>query len=341
MITTNMIKFESVPIRLSAKKQMYELKQDKNSELFTIYSFLIVSQFRSWIIKKRYSDFEALSNILSKKYHNKLPIPPLPPKRWQKNSKETSEERLNEFEKYLNSLFTSLALLLFEEIVIFINLGFDLINLYYLHLQFIKKEPIVYNETAYKLDSLNGSNYYDLLRKFKAKEFDPSKNLWMFLIEEFLRNLIENNSFQSDIITLFKAFISENYTAMPHFHRSEIKIFYIGFEDAIGILAYVGFYRENPFGSEACLSLVNTMLSIEFNRDSDEFIAVLKEIKSEYIQKMYLDYMILNKKNAIQLAVFKFLASIGYDMLSIREALSNENAINEYLTWTNKTKSLF
>ena len=81
------------------------------NEDFIEYWVEISTDYKKWIVKKRYSEFYDLNKKLSEKMPelNKL----FPPKRIFKNSEKIIEERKSYFNKYLNYLFKKKMFLLF------------------------------------------------------------------------------------------------------------------------------------------------------------------------------------------------------------------------------------
>ena len=108
---------------------------DKYNGDYIEYWIEIMTDYKKWIIKKRYSEFYDLNQILIQKIPelNKL----FPPKRFFKNSESTIEERKNCFNKYLYYLFEKTNIFSLNEVMDFIQMDKKIIELY------IKKHAMV------------------------------------------------------------------------------------------------------------------------------------------------------------------------------------------------------
>ena len=99
------------------------------------YWIEIITDYKKWIIKKRYSEFYDLNQKIMQKIPeiNKL----FPPKRFFKNSEDTIEERKTYFNKYLRYLFKNINIFSFNEVLDFIQIEKKIVELY------IKKHTMV------------------------------------------------------------------------------------------------------------------------------------------------------------------------------------------------------
>ena len=99
------------------------------------YWIEIVTDYKKWVIKKRYSEFYELNQKIIQKIPeiNKL----FPPKRFFKTSEDTIEERKICFNKYLRFLFKEKNIFSFNEVLDFIQIEKKIVELY------IKKHTMV------------------------------------------------------------------------------------------------------------------------------------------------------------------------------------------------------
>ena len=99
------------------------------------YWIEVITDYKKWIVKKRYSEFYELNQKINQKIPeiNKL----FPPKRFFKNSEDTIEERRICFNKYLNFLFKNKNIFSFNEVLDFIQMEKKILELY------IKKHTMV------------------------------------------------------------------------------------------------------------------------------------------------------------------------------------------------------
>ena len=136
------------------------------------YWIEIMTDYKKWIIKKRYSEFYDLNQILMQKIPeiNKL----FPPKRFFKNSEDTIEERKACFNKYLGFLFKKINIFSFNEVLDFIQMEKKIVELY------IKKHTMVkQDQDNYVYQSLKKSfNRMIIMEKMeKSKSVGESLNL--------------------------------------------------------------------------------------------------------------------------------------------------------------------
>ena len=136
------------------------------------YWIEIITDYKKWIIKKRYSEFYELNQKLIHKIPelNKL----FPPKRFFKNSEDTIEERKNSFNKYLHFLFKNKNIFSLNEVLDFIKIEKKIVELY------IKKHTMVKQDhDSFVFQSLKSSfNRMSLLEKMeKSKSVGESLNI--------------------------------------------------------------------------------------------------------------------------------------------------------------------
>ena len=88
----------------------------------TDYIIRISCGMRSWIIKRRYSDFYYLDKQLKRLFPS-LPLPALPPKRYLRSSSdpEIVDQRKEQLEEYLNGLVKIPQVWIKNDFVMFLN----------------------------------------------------------------------------------------------------------------------------------------------------------------------------------------------------------------------------
>jgi len=221
------------------------LKSKHINYIITINTF-----YKNWTIKKRYSEFEELHNGLSTKITN---LPDFPQKRIFSLSSNTINERKIAFEFYLNFLFKNVNICVYPEILDFIELEKDLLNLFMINNSVIEntsnsaiKRNIIMRaksssqEKTLKTlkcrshgvegnqDDINYFNsFLDYQFKLSSDKRDKnSKSANMLVIEEFLRNLQFKYENKIDIIKTFEQFLKSKKN-WPTFKLDELsKLFY-------------------------------------------------------------------------------------------------------------------
>lgn len=248
-----MKKFQSIYYNQS--KKVYINCRIEDHEIFNASKLLkskhvnyiinINTFYKNWTIKKRYSEFEELHNSLSTKITN---LPDFPQKRIFSLSTETINERKNAFEFYLNFLFKNVNICVYPEILDFIELEKDLLNLFMINNSVIENtsnsaikrniimraksssEEKTLKSRSYGGDGNQDDNYFSSFLDYKFKVSDKkeknSKSANMMVIEEFLRNLQFKYENKIDIIKTFEQFLKSKKN-WPTFKLDELsKLFY-------------------------------------------------------------------------------------------------------------------
>ena len=134
------------------------------------YWIEIITDYKKWIIKKRYSEFYELNQKIKQKIPeiNKL----FPPKRFFKNSEDTIEERKICFNKYLSFLFKNNNIFSFNEVLDFIKMEKKILELY------IKKHTMVRQDQDNNFfQSLKRSFNHMIINENKEKSKSVGENL--------------------------------------------------------------------------------------------------------------------------------------------------------------------
>ena len=144
---------------IKARVLKYELVQGTEyNEEFVEYWIEITTDYKKWIVKKRFSEFYELNKKLSIKMPelNKL----FPPKRFFKTSEKTSEERKSYFNKYLQYIFKNKNIFTLDELLDFIQIEQKIIELYLKKHTMVKRDPqnITYKALKQQFDKMSTRN---------------------------------------------------------------------------------------------------------------------------------------------------------------------------------------
>ena len=124
------------------------------NEDYVEYWVEINTDYKKWIVKKRYSEFYELNKKLSVKIPelNKL----FPPKRFFKTSEKIIEERKIYFNKYLHFLFKNKNIFTLTELLDFIEIEQKIIELYLKKHTMVKRDPenITYKALKEQFDKM-------------------------------------------------------------------------------------------------------------------------------------------------------------------------------------------
>ena len=128
------------------------------NEDYVEYWIEINTDYKKWIVKKRYSEFYELNKKLSVKMPelNKL----FPPKRFFKTSEKIIEERKLYFNKYLHYLFKNKNIFTLTDLLDFIQIEQKIIELYLKKHTMVKRDPenITYKALKEQFDKMSIKN---------------------------------------------------------------------------------------------------------------------------------------------------------------------------------------
>ena len=142
------------------------------NEDYIEYWVEVNTDYKKWIVKKRYSEFYELNKKLSVKMPelNKL----FPPKRFFKTSEKIIEERKLYFNKYLHYLFKNKNIFTLTDLLDFIQIEQKIIELYLKKHTMVKRDPenITYKALKEQFDKMSIKN-----KDEKSKSVGESINL--------------------------------------------------------------------------------------------------------------------------------------------------------------------
>ena len=201
---------------------------------FVEYIIKVKTVYKKWTIHKRYSDFEKLYLLLYKKYPY-LNFPSFPPKRVFRFTDNTIEERKNKLNNFLYFINNKINIYKNPEIINFFNFDSDILEIYAKNKSMINhknsEEDLnfvnminnykglnrvmssynitennnihLYNKKTY---FLYDENYFVSFEEFKKNNSDCN-TLNLYIIDEFLRNLDEQNEHIGEITKTFFNFM--------------------------------------------------------------------------------------------------------------------------------------
>ena len=155
--------------QIKAKVIGGELIESPNGD-YTEYKIELITDYKKWIIKKRYSEFEILNNILNVKIPQVGKL--FPPKRFFKNSEETVQQRIKYFSKYMDYIFTNINIFDYPEICDFIQIDKKIIELLIKKHKMLKRdeESLMYQSLK---RSFNRINYLENLTRSMGELPNP------------------------------------------------------------------------------------------------------------------------------------------------------------------------
>ena len=241
-IKDSILSTESEQNEISAIITSYSFKTDENkyfNKSYVVYEIKFFTRYKSWIIYKRYNQFVKLRDkLISKKIKN---IPKLPPKLYFINEQKISERQLG-LEDFLNDLFKNVNILKCQEILDFIEIPKDIIDVLIYNLDYLNNINLnsssiistIDNSIYYKgrvstrrnsktpNEEKEKDNFYCSLAKmnfdnndknvkniFEKKDdsFDKDISHGEIVIKEFLRNLMDTPFNITELLFQFEFFL--------------------------------------------------------------------------------------------------------------------------------------
>ena len=298
------------------------------------YIIEINTFYKNWTIKKRYSEFEDLNKILITKITD---LSEFPQKRLFSASEDTITERKKKFENYLNHLFRNINICIYPEILEFIKLEKDLLNLFMINnsdLENTSNSAIKRNNILIRNNSICGdkfksksyekerqSNYFTSFLDYKLNASDKkekiTKSANMLVIEEFLRNLEFKYENKLDIIKTFENFLKSKKN-WPTFKLDELSKLFYGDIDINGNIKYrrekINEYTYNNDNSNNInnLSTSTNLIKLNNNRDKDKDtdIDINKKEKDIYLKGIIYHIGSLDENLLGAEACLEFLAKL-------------------------------
>ena len=174
---------------IKARVLKYELVHGTEyNEEFVEYWIEITTDYKKWIVKKRFSEFYELNKKLSTKMPelNKL----FPPKRFFKTSEKISEERKSYFNKYLHYIFQNKNIFTLDELLDFIQIEQIIIELYLKKHVMVKRDPqnITYKALKQQFDKMNLRNINE-----KSKSVGYSQGLKAYGVNSISKKINSMN----------------------------------------------------------------------------------------------------------------------------------------------------
>ena len=232
-------------IKITANVIGHQLIKEGN---FVQYEIKITTEFNSWSIKKRYNEFSALNQSLIKKIPEIYKLHPTKAK--FKNSTDTINERIKSFGIYLNHLFTYYDIFQFDELIDFIDINIDILELAlskYKMLSTGTEDESIYesiNNTIKRLyekeneqkniisqiysykEEIIDNYFYNFYAYFKEKdwEYDFKVN------EEFLNILSDSNVNRTKAIKVYEEFLKK-YNKEIFINKKYYKVIFLGIKD--------------------------------------------------------------------------------------------------------------
>ena len=364
---------------------------------FVEYIIKVKTVYKKWTIHKRYSDFEKLYLLLYKKYPY-LNFPSFPPKRVFRFTDNTIEERKNKLNNFLYFINNKINIYKNPEIINFFNFDSDILEIYAKNKSMINhknsEEDLnfvnminnykglnrvmssynltdnnnihLYNKKTY---FLYDENYFVSFEEFKKNNSDCN-TLNLYIIDEFLRNLDEQNEHIGEITKTFFNFMKCKNKWKTFSKNEIIKLFIGGFitkditniinnkdnndikNDLFsseemphmirGIFFHIGNYKLNNYGSKSCMNFLVKLLDTEINPEAEMYINIYKNQKIEHFSLMNLPEIAKNNGNNYNncYKLIQIYLSQKYnndeELNKILNEIGNENFVKSYKDWINR-----
>ena len=362
---------------------------------FVQYIIKIKTVYKTWIINKRYSDFEQLYLKLYKKYPF-INFPSFPPKRVFRFTDNTIEERKNKFNNFLYFINHKINFYKNPEIINFFDFNSDILQIY------AKNKSMTNNKNSQEdlnyfnmINNYNGmnrvmssnnlteninnihlydkensflydDNYFVSFEEFKKNNSDFN-TLNLYIIDEFLRNLDEQNEHIGEITKTFFNFMKSKNKWKTFSKNEIIKLLIGGFitkdtnniinlknnkKDLFsseempqiirGIFFHIGNYKLNNYGSKSCMNFLLKLLDTEINPEAELYINIYKNQNIENFSLMNLPELATKNGNNFNncYKLIQIYISQKYnnndELNKYLYEIGNENFVKSYKNWINR-----
>ena len=362
---------------------------------FVEYIIKVKTVYKTWTINKRYSDFEKLYLLLYKKYPY-LNFPSFPPKRVFRFTDNTIEERKNKFNNFLYFINHKINFYKNPEIINFFDFNSDILQIY------AKNKSMINNKNSQEdlnyfnmINNYNGmnrvmssnnlteninnihlydkensflydDNYFVSFEEFKKNNSDFN-TLNLYIIDEFLRNLDEQNEHIGEITKTFFNFMKSKNKWKTFSKNEIIKLLIGGFitkdtnniinlknnkKDLFsseempqiirGIFFHIGNYKLNNYGSKSCMNFLLKLLDTEINPEAELYINIYKNQNIENFSLMNLPELATKNCNNFNncYKLIQIYISQKYnnndELNKYLYEIGNENFVKSYKNWINR-----
>ena len=340
---------------------------------FVLFEIKLHTQYKSWVIYKRYSQFVNLRKQLKNQNIKNLPI--LPPKILFINESQLGERQLG-LEEFLNELFRKINIFKYQIIIDFIECPEDVKDILIYNIDYLNSSvnmnssnaSTYYNgristnkNSVYNYDSINNNNFYCSMAQFKMNKnnktdlennnsFEEEISPGTFVIQEFLKNLMDISFNKTELLFQFEFFLKNkkndkkvNSNNWFHLEPNEINIFFNGFYSNIshskinGFLYHCGNIQNNKIGAQNCLEFLNKILSEDFNPQMGLFLKIFRMVKLDNIIQMELENHIIDNSNSNRIISFmilnKYIGSGKNMKKKVKRILMCPKAEILYMNW--------
>ena len=362
---------------------------------FVEYIIKVKTVYKTWTINKRYSDFEKLYLLLYKKYPY-LNFPSFPPKRVFRFTDNTIEERKNKFNNFLYFINHKINFYKNPEIINFFDFNSDILQIYAKNKSMINhknsQEDLNYFNMINNYNGMNrvmssnnlteninnihlydkensflyDDNYFVSFEEFKKNNSDFN-TLNLYIIDEFLRNLDEQNEHIGEITKTFFNFMKSKNKWKTFSKNEIIKLLIGGFitkdtnniinlknnkKDLFsseempqiirGIFFHIGNYKLNNYGSKSCMNFLLKLLDTEINPEAELYINIYKNQNIENFSLMNLPELATKNGNNFN-NCYKLIQIYISQKYNNNEELNkylyeigNDNFVKSYKNWINR-----
>ena len=179
--------YKKIPLTVSISSTILVRNEGFFNRNYVQYVVTLASSYKTWVVNKRYSDFENFHNLISKKFHH---LPPFPPKRLFRFSNATITERRIRFERYLNYLVSKVNICKFPELIDFLNIDKETVEI------FIKNNNMISSSLNFTLlnTSISKKNSF-INNKMNSSSGDLNSSFTTTNLNNSLSMYQENNYF--------------------------------------------------------------------------------------------------------------------------------------------------
>jgi len=301
---------------------------------FTIYEIEVRSSTHTWVIYKRYRDFHALHQELSKRAtptdDTQIDLPHLPPKRLTRSlAVEFVEKRKKELQGYLRETLTSPELLHSSVILDFLEVPDSI-------------KPMLARNPSGKAAYPGGVDMQDMSDEARSHIMSTKIDYQHRPYEERkVLDLLTQLKHHQNRVAAIKSFEEYFFSSRPRLSGEFIKkLFFVDSGTAYegGLIQTCGDFEYSHVASRAALYLLCRLLDVEKNKDATTYLDQFCCMKSAVLSKMNLHLHILSERGN-RLGAFKIvqvLLSAHPEASFLECVVADAWARQEYFRWAER-----
>jgi len=293
---------------------------------YTVYEIAVQSSSTiSWVIYKRYKDFDKLHKMLSKG----LRLPTLPPKRLFQIMEATFvETRMAQLQEYMSKLLQLPNLMRNPVLIQFLKVPDSV-------------KPMLLNDSSLGGGRDKGSSRKASPSGAQVRPTYPNKSYEERRVYELV-DALRQSSNQVAAITDFESYF---FRYRPRLSKDVIGYLFLGQntgsegKNSGGLLETCGNHDYSKVASRSALDLICRLLDVERNKDAHTYVEIFVGLGTSKLCRLNIRNHI-DQERGSRLGAFRLLSVLRERMgtRKVEEILGDDNARKQYFRWAERKR---